>query len=108
MLLKENISLDGLENGTFSQPWLIENSTYTPNLHRHVGSGSGGYADNIFIYAAKEIFGVEVKNVQYKALRYFIHIKFYYYSYLNKGLNSFKIISSSAADFSSHHCYMYF
>lgn len=69
MLSKDNISLDNLENGTFSQPWLVDNSTITPNLHRHIGSGSGGYADNIFIYAAKEIFGVEVENVKYKTLR---------------------------------------
>lgn len=69
MLSKENISLNSLENGKFSQPWLRENFEIAPNLHRHIGSGSGGYADNILINAAKEIFGMEITNVQYKPLR---------------------------------------
>lgn len=70
MLSKDGISLNTLENGTFSQPWIPKDNTeLVPKLTRHIGSGSGGYADNIFIYATKELFDQELQSVNYKSLR---------------------------------------
>ncbi|KAM7372046.1 hypothetical protein PAMP_009242 [Pampus punctatissimus] len=35
----------------------------------HAGSGSGGYLHHVFTYAAKQLFGEEVKELTYKTLR---------------------------------------
>ncbi|XP_013915512.1 PREDICTED: cytosolic Fe-S cluster assembly factor NARFL [Thamnophis sirtalis] len=35
----------------------------------HPGGGSGGYLEHIFKYAAKELFGIPVKELQYKTLK---------------------------------------
>lgn len=71
MLFKENCNLADLENGRFSQPWLIkQDSDIEPNLSRHLGSGSGGYCDHIFRFAAKELFGIEVDILEYRNLRF--------------------------------------
>lgn len=70
MLTKDGIMLNMLENAKFSQPWSVDNVETTPNLHRYIGSGSGGYADNIFLFASKELFDEGVTNVTYKPLRY--------------------------------------
>ncbi|XP_042293489.1 cytosolic iron-sulfur assembly component 3 [Sceloporus undulatus] len=35
----------------------------------HSGGGSGGYLEHIYKYAAKELFGVHVEEIQYKTLR---------------------------------------
>lgn len=69
MLSKDGILLNMLENGKFSQPWSVDNIEITPKLHRYRGSGSGGYADNIFLYALKEIFNEELTKIQYRSLR---------------------------------------
>lgn len=70
MLIKDGISLDSLDNSTFSQPWLLKNDQeVTPSLTRHIGSGSGGYADHIFKNATKELFGKEIEKLEYKSLR---------------------------------------
>ncbi|KAJ8917866.1 hypothetical protein NQ315_010779 [Exocentrus adspersus] len=70
MLVKDGISLDTLSNSTFSQPWLLkDDQEISPLLTRHIGSGSGGYADHIFKYAVKELFGEEIENLEYKNLR---------------------------------------
>lgn len=72
MLLTENISLRSLKNSTFSRPWLKnDDDSAIPSLHSHIGSGSGGYSDYIFINSAKELFGIscDTNNIEYKALR---------------------------------------
>ncbi|KAJ8978044.1 hypothetical protein NQ317_013572 [Molorchus minor] len=70
MLQKDDISLSSLKDSTLSQPWLLRNnSEVDPFLMRHIGSGSGGYADHIFKYAARELFGEEVDKLVYKSLR---------------------------------------
>uniref|UniRef100_UPI00398F61A8 nuclear prelamin A recognition factor isoform X1 n=1 Tax=Pristiophorus japonicus TaxID=55135 RepID=UPI00398F61A8 len=38
-------------------------------IARHAGRGSDGFLEHIFKYAAKEIFGVAVKEITYKTLR---------------------------------------
>lgn len=35
----------------------------------HAGSGSGGYLHHVFSYAAKHLFGEEVKELTYKSLK---------------------------------------
>lgn len=40
-----------------------------PGLRRHLGSGSGGYADQIFLYAAEQLFGESDAPLVYKNLR---------------------------------------
>lgn len=35
----------------------------------HAGSGSGGYLHHVFTYAARQLFGEEVKELTYKTLR---------------------------------------
>ncbi|KAK9889808.1 hypothetical protein WA026_007180 [Henosepilachna vigintioctopunctata] len=70
MLENDNISLNSLENSLFTEPWISnERCEVLPNLSKHVGSGSGGYADQIFKFAAKELFGMEIGNIEYKELR---------------------------------------
>ncbi|XP_044271400.1 probable cytosolic Fe-S cluster assembly factor CPIJ010948 [Tribolium madens] len=70
MLEKDGCVLENLEQSQFSQPWLLKQDTdVVPNLTRRLGSGSGGYADHIFKYAAKELFGFEVENLEYHNLR---------------------------------------
>ena len=70
MLAKEDCNLESLEKSNFSQPWLLkENTDVSPCLSKHVGSGSGGYCDHIFKYAAKELFGEEVENLEYHNIR---------------------------------------
>lgn len=69
MLSKEGVSLNSFENGKFSVPWLGEYAEVSPDLRRLSGSGSGGYADNILRYAAKEIFGEALEDILYKPLR---------------------------------------
>lgn len=38
-------------------------------LQSHAGSGSGGYLHHVFTFAAKQLFGEEVKELTYKTLR---------------------------------------
>lgn len=35
----------------------------------HSGSGSGGYLHHVFSYAAKQLFGEDVKELTYKTLK---------------------------------------
>lgn len=70
MLERDNISLDSLEKSTLSEPWMpTESSERLPHLTKHIGSGSGGYSDHIFKFAAKELFGIECDKIEYKELR---------------------------------------
>uniref|UniRef100_A0A8C4SF00 Nuclear prelamin A recognition factor-like protein n=1 Tax=Erpetoichthys calabaricus TaxID=27687 RepID=A0A8C4SF00_ERPCA len=38
-------------------------------IFSHAGGGSGGYLEHVYVYAAKELFGVEVKDIVYKVLK---------------------------------------
>ncbi|CAG9835690.1 unnamed protein product [Diabrotica balteata] len=69
MLMKDNISLDTLENGKFTQPWNSLTEEIVPSLVKHIGSGSGGYADHIFKYAANDLFGEDCDHLEYKSVR---------------------------------------
>ncbi|XP_060527568.1 probable cytosolic Fe-S cluster assembly factor AGAP009023 isoform X2 [Cylas formicarius] len=70
MLANESVSLKDLHDSKFSQPWLnFHGDDVYPYLLKHAGSGSGGYSDHIFRYAAKELFGITLNEIQYKNLR---------------------------------------
>nr|CAI5870302.1 unnamed protein product [Callosobruchus analis] len=91
MLQGAGLSLTDIPEGRFSQPWRDEGGGDVigdTHLRRHaafkvsqmafckvdptlsLGSGSGGYADHIFRYAAKELFGEEVSlPLVYRQLR---------------------------------------
>lgn len=72
MLQNDGITLQDVLPSTFSEPWTLKQDLETkPILKRHIGSGSGGYADHIFQYASKELFGLECDKLEYKNLRYF-------------------------------------
>lgn len=52
----------------FDWPWSKEIPS-SISMWGHENSGSGGYSDHIFKYAAHELFGERLENVEYKALR---------------------------------------
>lgn len=66
MLQEENISLKDLEP---SAPDTLFSSVCGDEFLSHAGSGSGGYLHHVFTYAAKQLFGEEVKELTYKTLR---------------------------------------
>lgn len=69
MMEKENVSLDNIKSSTFTKLWQEGFPETIPELYGHIGSGSGGYADHIFKYAALELFGITVNKIDYKQLR---------------------------------------
>lgn len=70
MLEKDGISLENVTSSTFSEPWFSEeNCEAIPEIHKHLGSGSGGYCDHIFRFAAMELFGITCEKLEYRNLR---------------------------------------
>ncbi|KAJ0180273.1 hypothetical protein K1T71_003677 [Dendrolimus kikuchii] len=67
MLESSNKSLNDILGSELDWPW--SDSEGPPSLKRHVGSGSGGYADHIFLYAAEHLFGESKAQLIYKNLR---------------------------------------
>lgn len=67
MLEKDEKSLASFEPVEIDWPW----NTPQPELNvwAHESSGSGGYSDHIFKYAAKELFGDELSGLNYQNLR---------------------------------------
>lgn len=72
MLEKDGILLNDVEEANFDQPWHKDNVSVKPQIYGHIGSGSGGYSDQIFKYAAEELFGIKVENIEYKNLRFVV------------------------------------
>ncbi|OXU22119.1 hypothetical protein TSAR_004543 [Trichomalopsis sarcophagae] len=69
MLTQQDKSLQDFDKGEVEKPFKkveLENSGV---LLGHQGSGSGGYADFIFHYAAKNLFQVTDAKLEYKSLR---------------------------------------
>lgn len=64
MLLKDEVEL-----GSLDLTPLDSDLSSGPNLTSHPGSSSGGYAHNIFIRAAKELFNQDLDDLQWKVLR---------------------------------------
>ncbi|XP_056258227.1 cytosolic Fe-S cluster assembly factor narfl [Seriola aureovittata] len=66
MLEEEHLSLNDLEPAPLDK--MFSNVCGNEFLS-HAGSGSGGYLHHVFNYAAKRLFGEEVKELKYKILR---------------------------------------
>ncbi|XP_029997519.1 cytosolic Fe-S cluster assembly factor narfl [Sphaeramia orbicularis] len=66
MLEEENVSLNDVKPAPLDTMF---SSVHGDDFLRHSGSGSGGYLHHVFINAAKQLFGEEVKELTYKTLR---------------------------------------
>ncbi|XP_061741186.1 cytosolic Fe-S cluster assembly factor narfl [Nerophis ophidion] len=66
MLEEENVSLSDVQAAPLDTMF---SSVRDDEFLSHAGSGSGGYLHHVFTYAAKQIFGEEVKELTYKSLR---------------------------------------
>lgn len=66
MLEEKNVSLNDIEP---APPDTMFSSVSGGEYLSHAGSGSGGYLHHVFTYAAKQLFGEEVKELTYKILR---------------------------------------
>lgn len=67
MLTNEGKSLSEFDIGSFDWPWTKKNPENF--IYSHENSGSGGYADYIFKYAANILFDEEVLELKYQNLR---------------------------------------
>ncbi|XP_074512892.1 cytosolic Fe-S cluster assembly factor narfl isoform X1 [Sebastes fasciatus] len=66
MLEEKNVSLNEVEP---VPPDIMFSSVSGGEFLSHAGSGSGGYLHHVFTYAAKQLFGEEVKQLTYRTLR---------------------------------------
>ncbi|XP_036395340.1 cytosolic Fe-S cluster assembly factor narfl isoform X1 [Megalops cyprinoides] len=66
MLELEGLPLSDVDPGSLDTMF---SSVCGDELLRHEGSGSGGYLHHVYTHAAKELFGVEVKDITYKTLK---------------------------------------
>ncbi|XP_054716273.1 cytosolic iron-sulfur assembly component 3-like isoform X2 [Uloborus diversus] len=67
MLEKEGVRLDEITSASSAAS--SQQNVFGTEFYSHKGSASGAYCDQIFLYAAKELFGEEVVNMEYKTLR---------------------------------------
>lgn len=64
MLTQDQVHLPSID------PILLDGDLSSgPVMTSHPGSSSGGYAHNVFVNAAKELFNQEQNNLQWKTLR---------------------------------------
>ncbi|KAF7655592.1 hypothetical protein LDENG_00053920 [Lucifuga dentata] len=66
MLEEQNVSLNDMEPAPLDTMF---SNVCGEEFLSHAGSGSGGYLHHVFTYAAKQLFGEEVKELTYKTLR---------------------------------------
>ncbi|XP_023949734.2 probable cytosolic Fe-S cluster assembly factor GI11683 [Bicyclus anynana] len=66
MLANSDQCLSEVDCCDLDNPW---GDTDTQGIRSHVGSGSGGYADQIFLYAAEQLFGETNAQLCYRNLR---------------------------------------
>lgn len=69
MLAQQEKSLQDFDKGEIDKPFKTQELENNGILLGHQGSGSGGYADFIFHYAAKNLFQVTNAKLEYKSLR---------------------------------------
>ena len=67
MLDSETAKLDQFDKAPFDWPW--SDSRPTNIVFAHENSGSGGFSDHIFKYAAKKLFDKDIDVIEYKNLR---------------------------------------
>ncbi|XP_075880173.1 cytosolic Fe-S cluster assembly factor narfl [Nelusetta ayraudi] len=66
MLEEKNVSLGNVEPAPLDA---LFSSVCGDEFLSHSGSGSGGYLHHVFSYAAKQLFGEDVKELTYKTLK---------------------------------------
>uniref|UniRef100_A0A8C9T118 Nuclear prelamin A recognition factor-like n=1 Tax=Scleropages formosus TaxID=113540 RepID=A0A8C9T118_SCLFO len=66
MLDQEGLSLRDVDPAPLDT---LFSSVCGNELMRHEGSGSGGYLHHIYTYAAKQLFGIDAKDISYKTLK---------------------------------------
>nr|XP_012154057.1 PREDICTED: probable cytosolic Fe-S cluster assembly factor CPIJ010948 isoform X2 [Megachile rotundata]XP_012154059.1 PREDICTED: probable cytosolic Fe-S cluster assembly factor CPIJ010948 isoform X2 [Megachile rotundata] len=69
MLNEYNVTLSEVNEKEVQKPFGVQTENLETNLCSHSGSGSGGYADFIFRYAAKYLFDETDVIVEFKNLR---------------------------------------
>ncbi|XP_035719082.1 probable cytosolic Fe-S cluster assembly factor AGAP009023 [Vespa mandarinia] len=69
MLNESHLTLSDIEDGEIKQPFGLCRDKTDNDLWSHKGSGSGGYADFIFHYAAKHLFDENDVTLEFKHLR---------------------------------------
>ncbi|KAL6264396.1 hypothetical protein P5V15_004505 [Pogonomyrmex californicus] len=69
MLNEDSLTLNEINDGKIEQPFGTYSKEIGNGLWGHSGSGSGGYADFIFRYAAKNLFDEDNVTVDFKNLR---------------------------------------
>jgi len=69
MLNEKGLTLDEIEEGKIEQPFGSYNKEVENRLWGHSGSGSGGYADFVFHYAARNLFDEENITVDFINLK---------------------------------------
>lgn len=67
MLAERNINL--LDENLVAMDWPWKTEAPTHSIYGHEYSGSGGYTEHIFKFAAKELFGETVNDVNFTSLR---------------------------------------
>lgn len=66
MLEEKNVSLSNVEPAPLD---IMFSNVCGDEFLSHAGSGSGGYLHHVFSYAAKHLFGEDVKELTYKTLK---------------------------------------
>lgn len=68
MLLKDQKTLEQFDRQSLDWPWPLPVSS-AGHLHRFETSGSGGFAEHVFKFAARTLFHEERDSLEFKALR---------------------------------------
>ncbi|XP_048870804.1 cytosolic Fe-S cluster assembly factor narfl isoform X1 [Brienomyrus brachyistius] len=66
MLEQEGVSLHDVDPAPLDT---LFSNVLGDELMSHAGSGSGGYLHHVYTYAARQLFGVDVKEITYKTLK---------------------------------------
>lgn len=61
--------LNLVDSKSMSMDWPWDTPEPSAWMWAHESSGSGGYSDHIFKYAAKELFDMDIEELDYKNLR---------------------------------------
>ena len=69
MLNENNVPLSEINEKEVQRPFAPQMDKLKNDLYGHSGSGSGGYADFILRYAAKQLFDEEIVTVEFRSLR---------------------------------------
>lgn len=69
MLNESCLTLNDNDDGEIKKPFGLYSNTINSDIWSHKGSGSGGYADFIFHYAAKHLFDENDVTLEFKPLR---------------------------------------